>query len=79
MRDLLRSHPLTFDGSSSGMEEKTWLLDMGRCFSMHPYSSISKTMCAIIHLRDFASTWWHMEEHKLHLDIVIVSWEFFLE
>lgn len=78
MRDLLKSHPPTFYGSSNGLEAETWILDMGRYFSMHLYRSNTKARCAIMHLHDFSSTWWHMEEQKLHLDITIVSWELFL-
>lgn len=52
---------------------------MGRCFSMHPYSGNTKARCMIMHLHNFASTWWCMKEHKLHLDIMTVLWELFLE
>lgn len=79
MRDLLRSHPPMLDGSSNGLEVESWLLDLGRCFSMHPYGSNTKARCVIMHLHDFTSTWWHMEEKKLYLDITTVSWELFLE
>lgn len=51
---------------------------MGRCFSLHPYGSNTKAMCVIMHLRDFSSTWWHIEEKNLCLDIATVSWELFL-
>lgn len=79
MRDLLRSRAPTFDGSSGGLEVETWLIYLDRCFSMHPYGSNTKVRCAIMHLRSFASTWWQLEEQKLHLDIGSVSWEMFLE
>lgn len=62
MRDFLRSCSPTFNGSSTGMEVETWLLDMCRCFVMCLYSSNTKARCAIMHLCDFALTWWHMEE-----------------
>lgn len=68
MRDLMRTHPPTFDRLGSGMEAKTWLLDLGRCFAMHLCSSNTKARCAIMHIQSFAMTWWHMEEQKLHLD-----------
>lgn len=55
MRDLMRTHPPTFDGLGSGMEEKMWLLDLGRCFSMHQCSSNTKARCAIMHLHDFCN------------------------
>lgn len=61
------------------MEVETWLLDIGRCFSMHQCSTNTKVRCAILHLHDFATTWWHMEEQKLHLDIATISWKLFLE
>lgn len=79
MRDLLRYHPPTFDGSSSGMEVETWLLDMGKCFTMYQYSSNTKARCVTMHLHDFSSTWWHTKKQKLHLDITTISWELFLE
>lgn len=67
-----------FDGSSDGMEVETWLLDLNRCSSMHPYSSNTKAICVIMHLQDFALTWWQIE-CKLHIDIVTILWEMFLE
>lgn len=79
MRDLLRARPPTFDGSSGGLEAETWLIDLDRFFSMHPYGSNTKARCSIMHLRGFSSTWWWLEEHKLHLDIGSLSWEMFLE
>lgn len=56
MRDLLRYHPPTFDGSSSGLEGETWLIELGRCFSIHLYGSSTKARCEIMHLQDFSST-----------------------
>lgn len=79
MRDLLRSCPPTFDGSSSGLDAETWLIDLDRCFAMHPYGSNTKARCAIMHLRGFASTWWRLEEQKINVDIASVSWELFIE
>lgn len=73
MRDLLKSRPLTFDGSSSGREAETWLLDLGRCFYMHLYSSNTKVGCAIMHLCGFSSSWWRLEEQNSHLDIASIS------
>lgn len=46
---------------------------------MHPYGSNTKARCAVMHLRGFASTWWRLEEQKLHLDISMVTWELFLD
>lgn len=78
MRDLMRTHPPTFDGLGSGMEVETWLLDLGRCFVVHPCSSNTKERCAIMNLCDFATTW-YTEAQKLHLDIATISWNLFLE
>ncbi|XP_059075172.1 uncharacterized protein LOC131875155 [Cryptomeria japonica] len=61
------------------MEDETWLLDLSQYFSMQPYSSNTKARCAIMHLCDFASTWWRIEERKIGLDITTISWELFLE
>lgn len=73
MRGLLREHPPTFDGIGGGLEVETWLIDLGQCFAMHPYGSNTRVRCAIMHLRDFTSTWWQLEEQKLHLEIGLVS------
>lgn len=62
MRDFLRARPPTFDGSGSGLEVETWLIDLTRCFAMHPYGSNTRARCAIMHLRGFSSTWWRLEE-----------------
>lgn len=74
----MRTHP-PFDGLGSGIEAQTWLLDLGRCFVVHSCSSNTKARCAIMHLCDFATTWWHTEEKKLHLDTATVSWDLYLE
>lgn len=79
MRDLLRSHPPIFDGSNSRLEAETWLIDLDRCFSMHLYGSNTKVRCTIMHLKDFASTWWSLEEQRINVDIGTMSWELFLE
>lgn len=79
MRDLLRSQPPTFEGSSSGLEVETWLIDLERSFAMHPYGSNTRARCAIMHLQGFASTWWRLEEDKLRVDINSVSWALFIE
>lgn len=57
MRDLLRDRPPTFDGYGNGLEAKTWLLELGRFFSMHPYGSNTKARFVIMHLQDFTTTW----------------------
>lgn len=72
MRDLLRARPPAFDGSGGGLEVETWMIDLDRCFAMHPYGSNTRARCAIMHLRGFASTWWQLEEQKLHIDINLV-------
>lgn len=56
IRDILRSHPITFDISDSGLEVDTQLIDLDRCFVMHLYDSNTKVRCTIMHLRGFAST-----------------------
>lgn len=61
------------------LEAETWLIDLDRCFAMHPYDNNTRARCAIMHLRGFASTWWRLEEHKLHIDIIMVTWELFME
>lgn len=58
MRDLLRAHPPIFYVFGGGLEVETWLIDLDRCFSMHPYGSNNNARCSIMHLRGFASTWW---------------------
>lgn len=62
MMDLLRSHPPTFDGSGTGLDAETWLIDLDSFFTMHLYGINTKVRCVIMHLRDFASTWWRLEE-----------------
>lgn len=79
MRDLLKSQTPIFDGSSSGIEEKMWILDSGRFFVMHPNRNNTKVRCSIILLSGFASTWWCLDEQKLDLDITSISWEMFLK
>lgn len=78
MRDLLISHPPIFDGLSSGLEVKTWLIDLDTFFSMHLYGSNTKERCVIMHLRAFASTWWRLDEQRISMDIGRVSWELFI-
>ncbi|XP_059064765.1 uncharacterized protein LOC131856844 [Cryptomeria japonica] len=78
MRDLLRSHPPTFDGLGTKLEAETWLIDLDRCFTMHLYGS-NTVRCTIMHLKDFASTWWRLEEQRIIVDISTLSWEMFLE
>lgn len=79
MRDLLKVKVPLFYGNEGGATKETWLFDLERCFSMHPFSSNVKARCAIMNPRKFASTWWRMEEDKLQFTINTVSWELFLE
>jgi hypothetical protein len=79
MRDLLKVKVPLFYGNEGGSAAETWLFDLERCFSMHPFSSNVKARCAIMNLRKFASSWWRMEEDKLQVTINTISWELFLE
>lgn len=79
MRDLLRNHPPIFDGSGTIMKVETWLLELSRCFSMHPYRSNTKARCAIMYLREFSSIWWRTKKRKVQLEITTVTRELFVE
>ena len=46
MQDLQRSKPPLFYDQGTGLQAKTWLLDMGHCFSLLPYGSNVKAHCA---------------------------------
>ena len=79
MWELQRSKPPEFDGQGIGLKAETWLLDMGRFFSLLPYGSNIKARCAITQLRGHGSIWWDGESERLGINVADLTWEIFEE